>query len=190
MQILLRLPLGIHPSPLICVSLFLFFEGDKLYCLSSGEAEKNGTTEDHLQDSQDSGLHRIVILGSHALQLQITVSPKYNHLLPVDEQALSNDLGGQLWFAPADTQVSHLLWIHHTGLFTGPLLACSIIRRTEATNYIAISPVVWQGYAKWLLIATWNNRWVTWIYQSDAVVSERVCVKTPQTGITVIVFTS
>lgn len=53
-------------------------------------------TEDHMQDSQDSGLHRVVIFGSHALQLQITIAPKYNHLLPIDHQALSNDLEGQL----------------------------------------------------------------------------------------------
>lgn len=72
------------------------FQGDKLYRLSSGVAEKNVNTEDHQQDPQDSGLHRIVILGSHAVQLQITVASKYNHLLPVDRQALSNDLDGQL----------------------------------------------------------------------------------------------
>lgn len=70
--------------------------GDKLYRLSSGVAEKNVNAQDHQQDPQDSGLHRIVILGSHAVQLQITVAPKYNHLLPVNRQALSNDLDGQL----------------------------------------------------------------------------------------------
>lgn len=55
--------------------------------------EKEANTAD---DLQDSGLHRIVISGSHALQLQVTVAPKYNHLLPIDHQALRNDLEGQL----------------------------------------------------------------------------------------------
>lgn len=70
--------------------------GDKLYGSASGAEPNGANTEDHQHDPQHSGLHRIVISGSHALQLQITVAPKYGHLLPIDSQALSSDLEGQL----------------------------------------------------------------------------------------------
>ncbi|XP_070765693.1 acyl-coenzyme A diphosphatase NUDT19 isoform X2 [Enoplosus armatus] len=54
--------------------------GDKLYPLdASGEAKVDTSTD--TQD--DSGLHRIVILDPYNTTLQVTITPKYNHLLPV-----------------------------------------------------------------------------------------------------------
>lgn len=114
------LPFWNPTSRLTCVSLSFFvtfFEGDKLYSFSSGVTEKIGNTEDDPRAPQDSGLHRVVILGSHALQLQVTVTPKYNHLLPIDHRAHSSDMEGQLWFVATVTLVSGL-WIHHSRLLT------------------------------------------------------------------------
>lgn len=54
------------------------------------------STNHHLKDPSDSGIHRILFLGSYNLKLHITIAPKYNHLLPVVEQALNADLDSQL----------------------------------------------------------------------------------------------
>uniref|UniRef100_A0A3Q3VQW4 Acyl-coenzyme A diphosphatase NUDT19 n=1 Tax=Mola mola TaxID=94237 RepID=A0A3Q3VQW4_MOLML len=71
--------------------------GDKLYPMdSSGGAEECISTDRELKDCQDSGLHRMLFLGSHIINLQITIAPKYNHLLPVIGEALPHDLDSQL----------------------------------------------------------------------------------------------
>lgn len=89
--------LVVHLFLLIYFCLVVFFLGDKLYPLSSsGGAEKITNTNHHLKHPSDSGLHRFLILGSYELKLHITIAPKYNHLLPVVEQALSADLDSQL----------------------------------------------------------------------------------------------
>lgn len=89
--------LVVHLFLLIYFSVSFFFLGDKLYTLvSSGGAEKITSTNHHLKDPSDSGLHRFLILGSYDLKLHITIAPKYNHLLPVVEQALNADLDSQL----------------------------------------------------------------------------------------------
>ena len=44
----------------------------------------------------DSALHRMVMLDPYSLTLQITVTPKYNHLLPVMEPAVSCDSKSRL----------------------------------------------------------------------------------------------
>ncbi|XP_045910907.1 nucleoside diphosphate-linked moiety X motif 19 [Micropterus dolomieu] len=64
--------------------------GDKLY--PSGEAEGDSSTDTQLEDPQDdSGLNRIVISDPYTATLQVTITPKYNHLLPVVEQAFPHD---------------------------------------------------------------------------------------------------
>ncbi|KAM9765081.1 acyl-coenzyme A diphosphatase NUDT19 [Menidia menidia] len=65
--------------------------GDKQYPKENSEqtgAEKNPDT--------DSALHRILISDPYTTTLQITIMPKYNHLLPVEEPGLSHDVNGQL----------------------------------------------------------------------------------------------
>ncbi|XP_029284639.1 acyl-coenzyme A diphosphatase NUDT19 [Cottoperca gobio] len=60
--------------------------GDKHYPLdTSGEAEVATSTDPQLEDD-DSALHRIVSVDQFPPTLQITIPPKYNHLLPVVEQ--------------------------------------------------------------------------------------------------------
>ncbi|MEQ2222949.1 hypothetical protein ILYODFUR_031777 [Ilyodon furcidens] len=72
--------------------------GDKLYPRdSSKQAEGDHTRDSQLEEQpDDSDLHRIVISDPYTITLQITVKPKYNHLLPVMEPALSHNLKGQL----------------------------------------------------------------------------------------------
>uniref|UniRef100_A0A1A8SAY9 Acyl-coenzyme A diphosphatase NUDT19 n=1 Tax=Nothobranchius rachovii TaxID=451742 RepID=A0A1A8SAY9_9TELE len=58
--------------------------GDKLYPHDSSCRTEVG----HTTDSQDdAGLHRIVLLDPYTVTLQVTIKPKYNHLLPVVEPA-------------------------------------------------------------------------------------------------------
>ena len=72
--------------------------GDKLYPLdTSGKAQVETSTGPQMEDSQgDSTLHRIMILNPYSAALQVTITPKYNHLLPVMEPALSQDAKSQL----------------------------------------------------------------------------------------------
>ncbi|XP_023267782.1 nucleoside diphosphate-linked moiety X motif 19 [Seriola lalandi dorsalis] len=72
--------------------------GDKLYPLdTSGKTQVDTSTDSQLEDPQDdSALHRIVILNPYTTSLQITITPRYNHLLPVVEPALSHDSKSQL----------------------------------------------------------------------------------------------
>ncbi|XP_054892716.1 nucleoside diphosphate-linked moiety X motif 19 [Poeciliopsis prolifica] len=71
--------------------------GDKLY-----PADPSKLTEDDHKDSQledptdDSDLHRMVMSDPYTTTLQITVRPKYNHLLPVTMPALSHNPKSQL----------------------------------------------------------------------------------------------
>uniref|UniRef100_H3C472 Acyl-coenzyme A diphosphatase NUDT19 n=1 Tax=Tetraodon nigroviridis TaxID=99883 RepID=H3C472_TETNG len=60
--------------------------GDKLYPVDASEEKEAMSTE-----RRGSGLHRMIILGSHTLNLQVTITPKYNHLVPVTGQHVSND---------------------------------------------------------------------------------------------------
>ncbi|KAE8297269.1 Nucleoside diphosphate-linked moiety X motif 19 [Larimichthys crocea] len=86
-----------HWLPVLMKERFLsLLPGDKLYPLdSSGEAKEHMSTDPHLEDTQDSGLHRMVFSDSHSLTLQVNITPKYNHLVPVGEQALPHDSNSQ-----------------------------------------------------------------------------------------------
>lgn len=76
-----------------CMSLL---PGDKRYLLdTSGRAEQDASTNPQ-KDPQDSGLHRILIFDPHTMILQISITPKYNHLVPVVGQVLSHDSNSQL----------------------------------------------------------------------------------------------
>ncbi|XP_078107908.1 acyl-coenzyme A diphosphatase NUDT19 isoform X2 [Sander vitreus] len=72
--------------------------GDKRYPLdTSGEAEVGASADPQLEDPQDdSALHRIVIVDPSTITLQITITPKYKHLLPVVEQTFPRDSKSQL----------------------------------------------------------------------------------------------
>lgn len=72
-------------------SNFIFFpSGDKLYPMdTSGESGQG-------MSAQDCGLHRMVILGSHTLNLQVTITPKYNQLAPVTGPVGSHDPNSHL----------------------------------------------------------------------------------------------
>ncbi|XP_041846758.1 nucleoside diphosphate-linked moiety X motif 19 [Melanotaenia boesemani] len=70
--------------------------GDKLYPLdAAGQGDK--ITDSQLKDPQeDSALHRIVISDPYTTTVQITITPKYNHVLPVVEPVLSHASKDQL----------------------------------------------------------------------------------------------
>ncbi|KAI3377768.1 hypothetical protein L3Q82_008909 [Scortum barcoo] len=59
--------------------------GDRLYPSDpSGHAQVDTCTEAQTEDPQDdSGLHRIIISDPYSATLQVTITPKYNHLIPV-----------------------------------------------------------------------------------------------------------
>ncbi|XP_059179964.1 nucleoside diphosphate-linked moiety X motif 19 [Centropristis striata] len=63
--------------------------GDKHY-----PADTPGEAEGDPQDN--SALHRIVVTDPYSLTLQITIKPKYNHLLPVLERTSPHDSKSQL----------------------------------------------------------------------------------------------
>ncbi|XP_070688655.1 acyl-coenzyme A diphosphatase NUDT19 [Pempheris klunzingeri] len=68
--------------------------GDKLYPLdTSGGADVDKSTED---PQDDSGLHRILIFDSYTTTVQVTITPKYNHLRPVVGQAFPHASKSQL----------------------------------------------------------------------------------------------
>ncbi|XP_072236411.1 acyl-coenzyme A diphosphatase NUDT19 [Leuresthes tenuis] len=64
--------------------------GDTFYPPDTSEqAEADTTTDAQLKEPQDgSALHRIVMSDPFTITVQITITPKYNHLLPVVEPAL------------------------------------------------------------------------------------------------------
>lgn len=72
--------------------------GDKEYRLNpSGEAEVNTDTDCQLEEPQDdSALHRILISDPYTVSLQMTITPKYNHLVPVEDKAFPQDSKSQL----------------------------------------------------------------------------------------------
>ncbi|XP_039990795.1 nucleoside diphosphate-linked moiety X motif 19 [Xiphias gladius] len=72
--------------------------GDKLYqSNTSGKTQVDTSTDPQPEDPQgDTALHRMVILNPYSAKLQITITPKYNHLHPVVEPALSRDSRSQL----------------------------------------------------------------------------------------------
>ncbi|CAK6967282.1 nucleoside diphosphate-linked moiety X motif 19 [Scomber scombrus] len=72
--------------------------GDKLYPLnSSGETVVGKSTDPQVEDRQDdSALHRIRISDPYTVTLQITITPKYNHLLPVVRSAAPPDSKSEL----------------------------------------------------------------------------------------------
>ncbi|XP_070826154.1 acyl-coenzyme A diphosphatase NUDT19 [Chaetodon trifascialis] len=85
------LPVVIQYDPYISV-----LPGDKDYPLdTSGEAKQDTSTTPQ-KDPQDSGLHRFLVLDPYTIIAQITITPKYNHLLPIVEQVPSHDLNSQL----------------------------------------------------------------------------------------------
>ncbi|XP_071345885.1 acyl-coenzyme A diphosphatase NUDT19 [Trachinotus anak] len=72
--------------------------GDKLYPLdTSGKTQVDTSTDSQLEDPQDdSALHRMVTLDPYSTTLQITITPRYNHLLPVVQPPLTHDPKSQL----------------------------------------------------------------------------------------------
>uniref|UniRef100_A0A087YA98 Acyl-coenzyme A diphosphatase NUDT19 n=1 Tax=Poecilia formosa TaxID=48698 RepID=A0A087YA98_POEFO len=71
--------------------------GDKLYPADPSKPTKNDQKDSQLEDpTDDSDLHRMVMSDPYTTTLQITVKPKYNHLLPVVTPALSHNPKSQL----------------------------------------------------------------------------------------------
>ncbi|XP_058485941.1 nucleoside diphosphate-linked moiety X motif 19 [Solea solea] len=64
--------------------------GDKLYPLDGSEDIQLDKPE------EEPALHRIVVMSSNSLALQITIQPKYDHVLPVIIPPLSHDPQSQL----------------------------------------------------------------------------------------------
>ncbi|KAM3625023.1 uncharacterized protein V6R79_005791 [Siganus canaliculatus] len=58
--------------------------GDKLY--PTGETKEGASTDHHSEGAQEFGLHRVLLKDPYSPHLQITIKPKYNHLVPVIEQ--------------------------------------------------------------------------------------------------------
>lgn len=55
------------------------------------------STDPQLNDPQEEdALHRIVLSDSYAVTVQITITPKYNHLLPVVDPAFLHTSKSQL----------------------------------------------------------------------------------------------
>ncbi|XP_047436607.1 nucleoside diphosphate-linked moiety X motif 19 [Mugil cephalus] len=73
--------------------------GDKLYPVDgAGETGEVGkSTDPQLKDlPEDSALHRFVVSDPYTASLQVTITPKYKHLLPVVEPPVSRDSKSQL----------------------------------------------------------------------------------------------
>lgn len=72
--------------------------GDKLYPVdASGESEVAKNTGPQSKDPQNaSPLHRMVMSDPYTISLQITITPKYNHVLPVVQPGVSCDSESQL----------------------------------------------------------------------------------------------
>ncbi|XP_075966328.1 acyl-coenzyme A diphosphatase NUDT19 [Anarhichas minor] len=73
--------------------------GDRCYPMApSGEAGVGTSTDPQLEDPQveDSALHRFVTVDPYTITLQMTITPKYNHLLPVSEQTFHYDSKSRL----------------------------------------------------------------------------------------------
>ncbi|XP_061566859.1 nucleoside diphosphate-linked moiety X motif 19 [Cololabis saira] len=71
--------------------------GDKHYPLHiSRQTEADNRTDFELNDTPNGALHRIVMSDPYTPTLQITITPKYNHLLPLIEPASSQDSKSKL----------------------------------------------------------------------------------------------
>ncbi|XP_041648639.1 nucleoside diphosphate-linked moiety X motif 19 [Cheilinus undulatus] len=76
--------------------------GDRSYPLDlSEDAQEDLSSDSEQEDPQDApSLHRSLIIDPYTINLQITITPKYNHLLPVVEQAASPDSKNQCCWLP------------------------------------------------------------------------------------------
>ncbi|KAF7656958.1 hypothetical protein LDENG_00034060 [Lucifuga dentata] len=72
--------------------------GDELYLeSSSGKSEVNMSTNPHSESPQaESALHRILFFDPYTLILQINITPKYNHVVPVVGLAMPHVPNSQL----------------------------------------------------------------------------------------------
>ncbi|XP_029904062.1 acyl-coenzyme A diphosphatase NUDT19 [Myripristis murdjan] len=73
--------------------------GDRLYPKDgSGQLKIDTSADLHLDDSQEEhpALHRLVFLDPYTTTVQITITPKYNHLLPVVGPAVKPGPNSQL----------------------------------------------------------------------------------------------
>ncbi|XP_062328093.1 nucleoside diphosphate-linked moiety X motif 19 [Osmerus eperlanus] len=73
--------------------------GDSLYPEDgSGQIDMNKTTDATLQETEQgsSALHRIVCHDLHTAAVHISITPKYNHLLPFGNTSLRSDTNSQL----------------------------------------------------------------------------------------------
>ncbi|XP_049418473.1 nucleoside diphosphate-linked moiety X motif 19 [Epinephelus fuscoguttatus] len=72
--------------------------GDSHYRLdASGEAMVNPDTDCPLEEPQDdSALHRFVSSDLYSLSLQVTITPKYNQLVPVEDKTFLHNSKSQL----------------------------------------------------------------------------------------------
>ncbi|XP_028331681.1 acyl-coenzyme A diphosphatase NUDT19 [Gouania willdenowi] len=69
--------------------------GDKLYPSdSSAKSESDENAEPHLKE--ESALHRVLLSDPYTMTLQVTITPKYKHLLPVMESTSPKDSKSQL----------------------------------------------------------------------------------------------
>ncbi|XP_068597979.1 acyl-coenzyme A diphosphatase NUDT19 [Brachionichthys hirsutus] len=76
--------------------LMSLLPGDGLYPLStSEEAKEDKGTDLQQEDPLNCGLHRILFLDSYNLNIQITITPKHNHLVPVVGPAIPRDLSSK-----------------------------------------------------------------------------------------------
>ncbi|XP_068172828.1 acyl-coenzyme A diphosphatase NUDT19 [Antennarius striatus] len=67
--------------------------GDRLYPRSTSEdAKMNKSTDLPQEDPPDCGLHRMLLLDSYTINIQINITPKHSHLVPVVGQAIPCDL--------------------------------------------------------------------------------------------------
>lgn len=96
--------IDLHPTHrliivFICVLLDCsLIPGDELYPVdTSGASEDAKYTGPQSKEPQNaSPLHRAVLSDPYTISLQITITPKYNHVLPVVQPAASGDSKSQL----------------------------------------------------------------------------------------------
>ncbi|XP_034044220.1 nucleoside diphosphate-linked moiety X motif 19 [Thalassophryne amazonica] len=85
-----------HPVIVKDTHVFSLLPGDKHYPQGGSEETVADRGVRHAEDhhGEDSSLHRIMILDSYTLTVQVTITPKYKHLLPVAEPMFP--MNGQL----------------------------------------------------------------------------------------------
>ncbi|KAG7237854.1 hypothetical protein INR49_031748, partial [Caranx melampygus] len=126
--------------------------GDKLYPSdTSGKTQVDTSIDCQLDDPQDnSALHRIVMSNPYSTTLQVTITPRYKHLLPVLEPALSHDSKmcqscGFLWrswermeMTPTEEFPTLML-----DLSSAPASCFASTAHGATCTFISISSIIW-----------------------------------------------